>query len=44
MSEVKFLRQIGGEWCQGVKIFWKIMGHIYDPFVCNNLKNIVIIK
>lgn len=28
MSEVKFLRQIGGEWCQGVKIFWNIMGHV----------------
>lgn len=28
VSEVKFLGQIGGEWCQGVKIFWNIMGHV----------------
>lgn len=28
MSEVKFLGQKGGERCQGVKIFWNIMGHV----------------
>lgn len=28
MSEVEFLRQIGGECCQGLKIFCSVMCHV----------------
>lgn len=34
MSEVKFLRQIGGEWCQGVKIFCNIMSSLLQNKEC----------